>query len=49
MGRATRSTIRSTNAEAELATYRERFQKVKAVALTPEQSRDFIYRLAKEL
>lgn len=37
------------DAEAQLATYRARFQKVKAVSLEPEQSRDFIYRLAKEL
>ncbi|WP_055526513.1 helix-turn-helix domain-containing protein [Streptomyces graminilatus] len=37
------------DAEAQLDTYRARFQKVKAVALTPEQSRDFIYKLAKEL
>ncbi|MDO0935654.1 helix-turn-helix transcriptional regulator [Streptomyces sp. DG2A-72] len=37
------------DAEAQLATYRLRFQKVKAVSLEPERSRDFINRLVKEL
>ena len=35
--------------EAQLATYRERFDKVKALSLDLEQSRDFIQKLAKEL
>ncbi|WP_089105265.1 helix-turn-helix domain-containing protein [Streptomyces hyaluromycini] len=34
---------------AQLAMYRLRFQDVKAAALTPERSRDFIHRLTKEL
>ncbi|WP_432055475.1 helix-turn-helix domain-containing protein [Streptomyces sp. bgisy022] len=37
------------DSEAQLAAFRTRFRKVEAVSLTPEQSRDFIDRLAKEL
>lgn len=37
------------DSEAQLAAFRTRFRKVEAVSLTPEQSRDFINRLAKEL
>ncbi|KFF96575.1 hypothetical protein IQ62_35870 [Streptomyces scabiei] len=37
------------DAEDQLATYRARFQQVRARALDPEQSREFIRRLAKEL
>ncbi len=37
------------DAEAQLATYRERFDKVKALSLDRERSRDFIHKLAKEL
>ncbi|MFH8802327.1 helix-turn-helix domain-containing protein [Streptomyces sp. NPDC017936] len=37
------------DSEAQLKAYRTRFRKVQAVSLEPEQSRDFIHRLAKEL
>ncbi|MFG2632950.1 helix-turn-helix domain-containing protein [Streptomyces sp. NPDC048362] len=37
------------DAEDQLATYRARYQKVKAMALGPERSRDLILRLTKEL
>ncbi|MER6693030.1 helix-turn-helix domain-containing protein [Streptomyces minutiscleroticus] len=37
------------DSEAQLGVYRTRFRKVKAVALDPGRSRDFINRLAKEL
>ncbi|MEV6834319.1 helix-turn-helix transcriptional regulator [Streptomyces sp. NPDC051133] len=37
------------DSEAQLASYRTRFRKVEEVALEPDQSRDFIHRLAKEL
>ncbi len=37
------------DSEAELATYRARFEKTKAMSLDRERSRDFIHRLAKEL
>ncbi|WP_327729638.1 MULTISPECIES: helix-turn-helix domain-containing protein [unclassified Streptomyces] len=37
------------DAEDQLATYRARFRQVRARALDPEQSREFIGRLAKEL
>ncbi|MEU0965451.1 helix-turn-helix transcriptional regulator [Streptomyces sp. NPDC005917] len=37
------------DAEAELSTYRSRFQEVRAMALAPERSRDLIQRLAKGL
>ncbi|MEW2073074.1 helix-turn-helix transcriptional regulator [Streptomyces sp. NPDC012403] len=37
------------NAEAQLTTYRTSFRKVEAASLEPEQSREFVHRLAKEL
>ncbi|MFE9773056.1 helix-turn-helix domain-containing protein [Streptomyces sp. NPDC005931] len=37
------------DSEAQLSAFRTRFRKVEAVSLDPEQSRDFINRLAKEL
>ncbi|MFD5259246.1 helix-turn-helix domain-containing protein [Streptomyces bobili] len=37
------------DAEAQLNAYRTRFRKVEAVALQPQQSRDFIHKLAEEL
>jgi transcriptional regulator with XRE-family HTH domain len=37
------------DSEAQLNAYRTRFRKVEAVSLDPEQSRDFIHELAKEL
>ncbi|MFI6205604.1 helix-turn-helix transcriptional regulator [Streptomyces sp. NPDC051041] len=37
------------DSEAQLGAYRTRFRKVEAVALGPEQSRDFIHKLTKEL
>jgi transcriptional regulator with XRE-family HTH domain len=37
------------DSEAQLSAFRTRFRKVEAVSLDPERSRDFIYRLAKEL
>ncbi|MEU6667649.1 DUF5753 domain-containing protein [Streptomyces sp. NPDC046727] len=37
------------DAEDQLATYRARYQKVRAMALGPERSRDLIQRLTKEL
>ncbi|MFE7762329.1 helix-turn-helix domain-containing protein [Streptomyces sp. NPDC057438] len=37
------------DSEAQLNAFRTRFRKVEAVSLNPEQSRDFIDRLAKEL
>lgn len=37
------------DSEAQLGAFRTRFRKVEAVSLTPERSRDFIHRLAKEL
>ncbi|MER5751578.1 helix-turn-helix transcriptional regulator [Streptomyces sp. NPDC002088] len=37
------------DSEAQLGAFRTRFRKVEAVALEPEQSRDFIHRLTKEL
>jgi hypothetical protein len=37
------------DSEAQLSVFRTRFRKVEAVSLDSEQSRDFIYRLAKEL
>ncbi|MER7690697.1 helix-turn-helix transcriptional regulator [Streptomyces sp. NPDC097610] len=37
------------DSEAQLSAYRTRFRKVEAVSLEPEQSRDFIHRLKKEL
>ncbi|RPF35635.1 helix-turn-helix transcriptional regulator [Streptomyces sp. TLI_185] len=37
------------DSEAQLGVFRTRFRKVEAVSLEPERSRDFIYRLAKEL
>ncbi|MEV5311550.1 helix-turn-helix transcriptional regulator [Streptomyces sp. NPDC052610] len=37
------------DSEAQLNAYRTRFRKVEAVSLEPDQSRDFIHKLAKEL
>ncbi|MFG2801543.1 helix-turn-helix domain-containing protein [Streptomyces pseudovenezuelae] len=37
------------DAEAQLGSYRTRFHMVEAVSLEPDQTRDFIHRLAKEL
>ena len=37
------------DAEAQLRSYRTRFHMVEAVALEPDQTRDFIHRLAEEL
>ncbi|MHC3468376.1 helix-turn-helix domain-containing protein [Streptomyces sp. 7R007] len=37
------------DSEAQLAAFRTLFRKVEAVSLTPERSRDFIHKLAKEL
>lgn len=37
------------DSEAQLGAFRTLFHKVEAVSLTPERSRDFIHRLAKEL
>lgn len=37
------------DSEAQLSAFRTRFRKVEAVSLSPERSRDFIHRLAKEL
>ncbi|KOT37541.1 DNA-binding protein [Streptomyces caelestis] len=37
------------DAEAQLTTYRTSFRKVETASLGPEQSREFIHRLAKEL
>lgn len=37
------------DSEAQLRVFRTRFRKVEAVSLSPERSRDFIHRLAKEL
>ncbi|MEU9446380.1 helix-turn-helix transcriptional regulator [Streptomyces sp. NPDC048304] len=37
------------DSEAQLNTYRTSFRKVEAASLEPEQSREFIHRLAKEL
>ena len=37
------------DSEAQLSVFRTRFRKVEAVSLSPERSRDFIHRLAKEL
>ncbi|WP_323178398.1 MULTISPECIES: Scr1 family TA system antitoxin-like transcriptional regulator [unclassified Streptomyces] len=37
------------DAEEQLRTYRARFQEVRARALDPDRSREFIQRLAKEL
>ncbi|MGW1912398.1 helix-turn-helix domain-containing protein [Streptomyces sp. NPDC002076] len=37
------------DSEAQLSTYRTRFRKVEAVSLEPDQSRDFIRELTKEL
>ncbi|MFF1719071.1 helix-turn-helix domain-containing protein [Streptomyces sviceus] len=37
------------DAEAQLRSYRTRFHMVEAVSLEPDQTRDFIHRLAKEL
>ncbi|MFF7351702.1 MULTISPECIES: helix-turn-helix domain-containing protein [Streptomyces] len=37
------------DSEAQLNTYRTSFRKVEAVSLAPEQSRDFIHKLTKEL
>lgn len=37
------------DSEAQLNAYRTRFRKVESVAVAPEQSRDFIHKLAKEL
>ncbi|MPY58995.1 helix-turn-helix domain-containing protein [Streptomyces spongiae] len=37
------------DSEAQLSTYRTSFRRVEAASLEPEQSRDFIHKLAKEL
>jgi transcriptional regulator with XRE-family HTH domain len=37
------------DSEAQLSAYRTRFRKVEAVSLEPEQSREFIHKLAREL
>lgn len=37
------------DAEAQLSSYRTRFHMVEAVSLEPDQTRDFIHRLAREL
>ncbi|MFD8523531.1 helix-turn-helix domain-containing protein [Streptomyces capillispiralis] len=37
------------DAEAQLTTYRTSFRKVETASLEPEQSREFVHRLAKEL
>ncbi|MFD9189563.1 DUF5753 domain-containing protein [Streptomyces phaeochromogenes] len=38
-----------TDSEAMLSVFRTRFHKIEEVALSPDRSRDFIHRLAKEL
>jgi transcriptional regulator with XRE-family HTH domain len=37
------------DSEAQLGAFRTRFRKVEAVSLTPEQSRDFIHQMTKDL
>ncbi len=37
------------DSEAQLSAFRTLFRKVENVSLEPDQSRDFIHRLAKEL